>query len=93
MTVTIDLPPGAQARLERTARARGVDVAGCARQIIEAGLATGPHQALADLVQAWREEDMMADRAERNAREAEWQELKSNLNANRAAAGERVLFP
>ena len=93
MTLMIDLPVDVETRLERTARALGLDTTGYARQIIEASLPLEPNRALADLMTAWIQEDATDDPEELESREAEWQELKANLNANRAIGGQRILFP
>ncbi len=48
---------------------------------------------LSALVEQWRQEDETTDEAELQAAQAELDEFKRNLNANRAATGERLLFP
>jgi len=48
---------------------------------------------LGELLARWRAEDETTDEQELARRDAEWEDLKANLNANRSAAGERLLFP
>lgn len=47
---------------------------------------------LAALVEAWEAEDATDDPAEIEAAERELAEFKANMNANRAATGERPVF-
>jgi hypothetical protein len=48
------------------------------------------NQAAIALIESWIEEDAAGDP---EAQEAEWEDFKAALNANRAAAGESPLFP
>jgi len=52
-----------------------------------------PIQDLDELFAQWREEDATDDPEELARRDAQLDELKANLNANRAATGGRLLFP
>jgi hypothetical protein len=52
-----------------------------------------PTRDLGELLAQWAAEDATDDPEELARRDAEWDELKANLNANRAAIGERLLFP
>jgi predicted DNA-binding protein len=93
MTLTIDLTPEVIARLQEAARRQGMEPTVYAQHLIENHLPDEKDLALAALMQQWIEEDANADPAETARREAEWEELQANLNANRAATGERLLFP
>jgi hypothetical protein len=96
MTLILDLPPELEARLRTVARQKGTDPAECARQLLAEHL---PAQAAAvedptvTLLRQWREQDATDDPAELQRAEAELQELQASLNASRAAAGARLLFP
>jgi hypothetical protein len=50
------------------------------------------HDRTAELFAAWAEEDATEDAQEIARRNAEWETLKSSLNANRLASGEEPLF-
>jgi len=91
--LTIDLEPEVEERLERLACSQGVDPTQYARRLIEEHLPEAGEDPLVALMQAWTAEDATEDPAELAARDREWEELKANLNANRAATGERQLFP
>ena len=98
MTLTIHLTPEEAARLEQKAQQEGVDIAQYARRRL--GLPDVPgntpdaeNMAFLQLLEAWRKEDATEDEEELERRKAEWQELKRNLNATRAANGEAPLFP
>ncbi len=45
------------------------------------------------LLTQWDEEDATDEPIELARREQKWEQLKENLNANRRATGERLLFP
>jgi hypothetical protein len=92
MSIIVELAPEKEKALYEEARRRGVDSHEYARQLIEAHLPDPENIALAHLMQDWIEEDATDEPAEMERRDAEWQELKAGLNANRAAAGERPLF-
>jgi hypothetical protein len=47
---------------------------------------------LGELLARWRAEDATEDLAELARRDAEWEKLKANLNANRRETGERLRF-
>ena len=51
------------------------------------------NRALIELLDTWSEEDATEDPLELESRETDWQALRVGLNANRAANGERLLFP
>jgi predicted DNA-binding protein len=93
MGLMIDLSPEVQTRLQQEATRRGINKEEYARQLIETHLPDAEGTALSNLMQSWIEEDATDDPEELERREAEWQELKDNLNAHRAATGQRLLFP
>lgn len=96
MPLVIDLTPEEESRLRTHARERGVEPADCVRQLLKEGLqrleAGRPGEGTAALFARWEAEDAAEDPDEIAARIREWEELKSHLNANRAAAGEAPLF-
>jgi hypothetical protein len=62
---------------------------------VEAEAAAAPdaeNEAMIRLLQQWSAEDAAMTPEEAQQAEADWQDLKANLNANRAASGERPLF-
>ncbi|HZT42967.1 MAG TPA: hypothetical protein VFA07_12435 [Chthonomonadaceae bacterium] len=90
----LDLTPAEEARLQEEASRQGVDLTQYVRQRL--GLGSPPdaeNQALLDLLHEWEAEDAAMTEEEAEAAEADWQELKANLNANRKTTGERPLFP
>src|SRR5438034_11524310 len=94
MTITLDLAPDVKAGLEARARTEGKPLDEFLRDTL-GGLAASlgsQNAATLDMLDAWDAEDATADPEEMNRREAEWQELQKNLNANRAATSERPLF-
>jgi DNA mismatch repair ATPase MutL len=98
MTLTIELSREEEERLKRAAQQEGMDIEQYAKQRL--GLTESPqsgpdakNRALIELLESWRREDATDDEEELERRDAEWEELKANLNANRAATGERLLFP
>jgi predicted DNA-binding protein len=93
MTLSIELSPELTDRLEQAAKQQGLEPIEYARRLIEIHLPDAKGLALADLMHQWIQEDATEDPEEIARRDAEWEELRANLNANRAAAGERPLFP
>lgn len=91
MALTIELEPEAEARLSQAAFYEGIEVPDYVRRLIERHL-PDVGDPLVQLMLEWQREDATDDPAELEAREREWEELKGNLNANRAATGERLLF-
>ncbi len=101
MTVTIDLTPEEEASLRHLADNKGLPAEELVRQTVKqmlpsaetaAPVVDSKTQNLIDLLESWRREDATDDPEELDRREREWEELKANLNANRAATGERLLF-
>src|SRR5215218_8027557 len=93
MTLTIELTPDMTTRLREAARRQGLETPEYARRLIETHLPDAKGLALASLMQQWIEEDAAVSPEESARRDAEWEELKSNLNAHRADTGGRLLFP
>ena len=108
MTLTIELNPEEEAWLAAEAAQSGVHPNDIVRRLIDSHLVTDISQGLgaagcgevdkknADaiaLLQSWIEEDRTDDPEAIQRAEDELDELKRNLNANRAATGERLVFP
>lgn len=96
MTLILDLPPDLEAQLQGTARQHGTDPVECARQILAEhlrGLQVAREEPTVALLRRWREEDATDDPDEIRRAEVELEELRAALNASRAAAGSRLLFP
>jgi hypothetical protein len=94
MTITIDLTPEEGARLNAAARKNGVSVSECARQVLTAHLPPAePKDRTLELFAQWEAEDATDDPEEIARRNREWEEFKASMNATRAAAGARLLYP
>jgi tRNA A37 N6-isopentenylltransferase MiaA len=98
MTLTIDLSEELQTRLRTAARANGTDEAEAVRQVlesalppIEAGAAERARRAR-ELFAKWDAEDANMTEEECEQAERDWQAFQQNMNANRAATGERPVF-
>jgi hypothetical protein len=94
MTLTIELTEEEAERLHKIAIERKTDEAGAVRELIsDVSPALAPENAAAiALLDSWRDEDFTDDPNELAQRDADLQELKAGLNANRTANGERLLF-
>ena len=100
MTLQIELTPEEEARLLAAAEVQGLDPVECARRVLHDHLPllrsaekpTAKDPTIA-LFEEWEAEDATDDPEEIARRIQEWEELKAGLNANRAATGERLLFP
>jgi hypothetical protein len=96
MTLTIDLTPEEERRVEEAARAKGIDVQALLKSVI-AGL---PSPVSAEeragrwdaIFAQWEKEDASLTPEELAQAQAEWEALKANMNANRAATGEEPVF-
>lgn len=100
MTLTIELNPQEEAWITAQSTRQSLPPADIVKRLIDAQLPTKPAPAISAknaaaiaMLQAWREEDATDDPEEIRKAEEELEELKRNLNANRAAAGERLVFP
>ena len=97
MTLILKLTPEEEARVEAEARRAGLSAEEYALSRLfgknaEASLPAVRPGSLVELFSQWQEEDATGDSGELARRDAELQELKANLNANRVATGERPLF-
>ena len=101
MTLTIELTPQEESRLRSAAKREGIPPADLAKRIVSAHLPDGSsyngeeptEDPTIALFRKWEEEDanMTLEEIEQENRDLE--ELMENLNANRRAAGERLIFP
>jgi hypothetical protein len=106
MQVTIELTPQQGEHLQQTAQAEGLDLATLVQRLVTEHVPTTPasppdsssstisekNKAAIAMLQSWIAEGLTADPEEVRQAEAEVEELKRNLNANRAATGERPVF-
>lgn len=97
MTLVLNLPPDLEARLQAAAQKQGTHPSECAVQVLDRHLPLDAEVTSEDptiaLLRKWRQEDATDDAEEIQRAEAELEELKSALNANREAGGTRLLFP
>jgi hypothetical protein len=105
MTLTIELNPQEAAWIAAQAARQSLPPEDIVKRLIDAQLPRTPapvqpapaisakNAAAIAMLQAWREEDATEDPEELRKAEEELEELKRNLNANRAATGERLAFP
>jgi len=95
MTLTINIDPELESRLQEQAHRQGVDAPEYARLLIQQGLerprAAPPNRATLELLAQWDREDQTSDPAEIARREEELQEIKRSLNENRTSG--RKPFP
>ena len=94
MTLTIELTEEEAERLHNIALESKTDEAGAVRKLISDvyPVMDSENAAAIALLDAWQDEDSTDDPNELEQRDADLQELKAGLNANRAANGERLLF-
>ena len=96
MVLTIELSPEDESRLRDLAANRGIPpeelVIQTVKQLLPIKQPDQKNLALIRLLEQWRREDETDDPEELERAEAELQELKAALNANRRATGERLLF-
>ncbi len=94
MAITIDLTPDEEARLRAAAEKNGVSASECARQVLVTHLPSRETKdRTLELFAQWEAEDATNDPEEIRRAEEELAELKAGLDAPRAAAGARLLFP
>jgi hypothetical protein len=97
MTLTIALNQDAERRLLEEAARRGLAPDAYAAHLIEEHLpAPSTSTSLAEMFQEWDAEDATDDPSEIARRNAEFEELKQRINANRAESegpGARKPFP
>lgn len=94
MTLTLDLTQEQMKRLQRVARARGVEVPVVLEDLIERlpEPEVGDQATLA-LLDAWDAEAAAMTPEEVAQAEAEWEEFKANMNANRTLEGRPPVYP
>jgi hypothetical protein len=94
MDIIIKLSEEEGARLRATAARNGVSTAECARQVLVTHLPPEePEDRTLELFAQWESEDATNDPEEIVRRNREWEEFKASINATRAAAGARLLYP
>lgn len=109
MKLTIELSPAQEARLFAAARREGTDLPSLAQKLLtdhlpeietdatktpKANSAIGVENAAAiALLDSWLAQDATDDPEEIRQAEEEFEQFKSDMNANRAATGERLVFP
>ncbi len=91
MTLAIDLPPVLLVRVEARAQERGMGLAEYVAKLIEEALPAEPNTRGVSLLKAWEAEDATDDPAELEARRADWEATKADLNENHGS--DRKLFP
>lgn len=96
MTVTITLDPDELARLQAVARKEGVGLAELARRLVlqhlPATIQREEDPTLALFAQ-WDREDARMTPEEIEAARREFEAFKEGINAERARAGARLIFP
>ena len=102
MTLIIELKPEDELRLQSAARLRGVEPADYAHQLVLDNLPAIQHLEVSNaaceypaiaLFRKWAEEDAKMSPEQIAQEVQDFEELKRNLNANRRATGERLVFP
>jgi len=103
MTLTIDLTPAEEARLTAAARRAGEAPADVMRKLVTEHLPPIEDERTREeiarnapsiaLLRSWLAEEATDDPDEIRRAEEELAEFKRNMNANRAATGERLLYP
>jgi hypothetical protein len=109
MTLNIDFTPQETAWLNAQAQQQGLPPAEIIKRLIDAQVATTPappapatlakppldpeQEAAIALLDSWIAEGLAADPQTRRQAEEELEEFKRNMNANRAATGERLVYP
>lgn len=94
MTLTIELTPEEEASLRAAAQEAGVTPDECARRLLIEQLPPPvPGQATRALIRRWLEEDATDDPEEIRKAEEEQKAFEETMNATRAAAGARLLYP
>lgn len=91
MTLAIDLPPVLLVRVQARAQERGMALAEYVTKLIEEALPAEPNARAVSLLKAWEAEDATEDPAELEARRADWEATKVDLNESHGS--DRKLFP
>jgi hypothetical protein len=96
MTLTLELTPEEERRVA-TATAKGIDVSALLKGVLASLPAEPEAPAVQDktleLFAQWEAEDATDDPEELARRQAEWEEFKANMNANRALEGRPPVYP
>jgi len=94
MTLTLELTPEQVTRLEADAQREGMAVEDYAvDRLMGVFRSRARKGSLSELLHQWRDEDANMTNEEKEQADRDWEELKANLDAERAANGERLLFP
>jgi hypothetical protein len=97
MTVTIEFDPDELARLAAAARQEGVGLEELARRLVldhlPPGVDSGREDPTLTLFAQWDREDAQMTPAEIEDARREFEEFKENINAERARAGARLIYP
>ena len=96
MTVTLDLSPEQESRLQAQAQTQGKPLEVYLREAIDRlapPTLTAKQKAAIALLDSWRQEDATDDAAELARREAELAEFQAGMNANRADEGRPPVYP
>lgn len=101
MTLIIDIPRELEQRLESAARKEGATPADLAQRLLAENLPPAerspsdetPNASTIAMIDRWLEEDATDDPEEIAQAEADLRALMEALNQNRAAGGQRLLFP
>lgn len=92
MSLTVNLPPEAEERLQREAAGMGLAVSELVRRLIESHLSRAPgDEATLALLAAWDKEDTTDDPRELEKRRLEWEEFKRAMNAGHSS--HRTIYP
>ena len=93
MTLVLELTPEQEARLEEEARSEGMPVQDYALERLMGTRVPAPRPgSLAEAFAQWREEDSRMSDEEKEQADRDLEEFKTNMNAERAAGGERSLY-
>ncbi len=97
MTLTIDLDPSEQARLDAAARQEGMGAATLAKRIVTEHLPPAPPAVEEDptlaLFAQWDREDAQMTPEELTAAQEDFAEFKRSINDERLRAGARIVYP
>jgi len=93
MTLTIDLTPAEEARLTAAAQRQGAGMADVMKQLVAQHLPPAEREeprTVAALLRGWLRDEATDDPEQIKKAQEELDEFKRNINANRAATGERL---
>lgn len=99
MTLTFDLTPTEEAQITAVAQSTGLTPAEAARKLLTQNLlpieneGTLRNASSIALLRSWLTEEATDDPDEIRQAQEELDEFKRNINANRAATGERLIYP